>query len=454
MHEQVFRLLDEWKDEYTAVLKKWVSVPSLKAGGHDQAPFGHELRRMLDIAMEDCRFFGLETREYDGYCGEAILGTEKDALAVLAHLDVVPAGDGWETQPFEPVIRDGRMYGRGTGDDKGPALCALFAMRAIREAGIPLKRSIRLILGCDEESGSEDIAYYKTKTVMPRIGFSPDASFPLINTEKAMIQVRFHAPLAKEGLQVLEMRTGERVNVIPGLSTCLVEGGEDIVEAVRAWSEKTGLPATAEKTDRGVCLTTEGIPGHSAYPEGRRNAIGMMLLLLRDLGVQGPLRKLADLYGLEHDGASLGIACHDDLSGALTCNMGILHVEQGTVRATLDNRVPVKADLDRLESILREKLSGFVVDDLHRVEPHHVPPESELVTCLLGAYHDLTGLDPIPESTGGGTYAKELEEGVAFGANFPGDPDLAHQANEYVDLDKMILTAKIYAEALLRLCAR
>ena len=431
MKSKVFALLDAWKEDYAQTLMRYVEVPSLKAAPLPNAPFGAEVRRMLDMAMEDCRRFGFVTRDFDGYAADATLGDAPEAIAVLAHLDVVPAGDGWDTPPFEAVRKDDLVYGRGTGDDKGPAIAAMYAMRAIREAGVPLKRSIRLILGCDEESGWDDMAYYCAHTEMPETGFSPDASFPLINTEKAMLSLGMSAPLSPEGLQVLEMYTGERMNVIPGESVCVVSGGAETVDAVRAFSQETGMDYKAELTDKGVRITATGIPGHSAYPAGRRNAIGMMLVLLRRLGVQGPLAAL----------------------GALTCNMGILHLENGRVYATLDNRVPITADLDQMEKTLREKLSGFTIEHLKKTAPHHVPADSELVTCLLGAYHDNTGLPAVPEDTGGGTYAKVLKQGVAFGAYFPDDPDLAHQANEYVNLNKMILAAKIYADALMRLCA-
>ena len=452
--EQVNMFLDAWKEDYAAMLCQWLSIPSLKAAPQDHAPFGAEVRRMLDLAMKDAADMGFETRIFDGYAGDVTLkGASDEAIAVLAHLDVVPAGDGWKTNPFVPERIQNRIYARGTGDDKGPALCSLFAMKAIKEAGIPLKRSIRLILGCDEESGWEDMAYYTAHTQMPEIGFSPDASFPLINTEKGMLAVAAHATVSPEGLQVKELMTGERTNVIPGESVAVVEGGEEIACKVRSYAERTGLPYTAEVTDRGVKITATGIPGHSAYPEGCRNAIGMMLLILKELGVQGPIRTLADVYGSEHDGTSLGIACSDEISGPLTCNMGILHLQNGEIHCTFDNRCPVKADLEQLRDTLIAHIPDFTIDSVKLTAPHHVPADSELVTSLLAAYTEESGLTGEPESTGGGTYAKVLKQGVAFGAGFPGDEDLAHQANEYVDLDQMILASKIYANALLRLCA-
>ena len=453
MDQKIGQLIDSYRDDLVATLSRWIGIPSVKAEPAEGAPFGTEVRRMLDMAMDDARAMGFTVRSVDGYACDVTLGGAPEAVAVLGHLDVVPAGDSWQTPPFTATREGDRIYGRGTSDDKGPSLAALFAMRAIKEAGVPLKRSIRLILGCDEESGWEDMAYYCTHADMPEVGFSPDASFPVINTEKAMLHAAIHAPLAQEGLQVKKLWTGERMNVIPGESKALLDGGVELAAKVAAYAEKTGLPYTAEVTAEGVWVTAEGIPGHSAYPEGRRNAIGMMLLLLKSLGVKGALLTLADAVGMEHDGASLGCACHDEVSGPLTCNMGILHLEGGEVTATLDMRCPVSADLNALEAAAHAHLPGFAFTDVEKKPAHHVPADSELVSSLLAAYHEETGLEPMAMATGGGTYAKVLKQGVAFGASFPDDEDLAHQAGEYATISGLLKAAKVYANALVRLCA-
>ncbi|MDD6050607.1 MAG: Sapep family Mn(2+)-dependent dipeptidase [Clostridiales bacterium] len=455
MDKKLYDLIDSYAEDFAAHLTRWIQVPSVKDEAAPGAPFGKEVRRMYDMALADCEAEGLVTRGFDGYALDATLpGESEEAIAVLGHLDVVPAGDSWPMPPFAAVREGDRIYGRGTSDDKGPSLCALYAIKAIKEAGIPLKKSIRLILGCDEESGWEDMAYYAQHADMPDVGFSPDASFPLINTEKAMLHLALTAPVSPEGLQVKKMYVGERTNVIPGESKALLAGGEDVAAKVAAYAERTGLPYTAEVTAEGVWVTAEGIPGHSAYPEGRRNAIGMMLLLLRELGVQGAFATLAEAVGMQSDGASLGCACQDAVSGPLTCNMGILHLEKGVIFCTLDMRVPITADLDQLSANAKAALPGFTVVHESKKAPHHVPAESELVSSLLAAYHEETGLPAEPQSTGGGTYAKVLKQGVAFGAAFPDDEDLAHQAGEYVSLPKMMTAMKIYANALVRLAGK
>ena len=451
MNEQVNRLIESYREEFTEMLQRWIRIPSVKGKAEKNAPFGRDVRKMLDTAMESAQELGFTARDFDGYACDIDLGDAAEKIAVLGHLDVVPVGDGWTKPAFEGLVENGRIYGRGTNDDKGPSLAALFAMKAVREAGVPLKKGIRLILGCDEESGWEDMKYYGAHEQIPDVGFSPDASFPLINTEKGMIVLTLRAPAAGTGLKILEMATGDRVNVIPGECRALVEGGAELAEKVSAYAQKTGLAYTAEVTDHGVQLTATGIPGHSAYPEGRRNAIGMMLLLLRELGAEGPVATLAEAVGTEHDGKSLGCACGDEVSKQLTCNMGILRLQNGKWYGTLDFRCPVTADQEKLKEAAIAHLPGFTIEVDTQKPPHHVPADSELVTNLLAAYEEETGMKGEPVSTGGGTYAKVLKQGVAFGALFPDEEDLAHQADEYETIDRLMLAMKIYANALIRL---
>ncbi len=227
MNRTVYNLIDSYRAAFTEMLQDWIRIPSVASEAEDKAPFGREVRKMLDRAMADAESLGFAVRDFDGYACDITLGEAEEKIAVLGHLDVVPVGDGWTKPPFGALIENGRIYGRGANDDKGPSLAALFAMKAIKEAGIPLKRSIRMILGCDEESGWEDMKYYGAHERIPDIGFSPDACFPLINTEKGMLALELRAPAAETGLKILSMSTGDRINVIPGECRDAVAGGEE-----------------------------------------------------------------------------------------------------------------------------------------------------------------------------------------------------------------------------------
>ena len=456
MDAKLNAIIESMHDEMIDTLQKWIRVPSVKGEAAPGAPFGKEVRSMLDMALADCEQMGFKTQNFDGYIAHADLGegSDEDALAILAHLDVVPEGDGWKYPPYGAVIENGRMYGRGTSDDKGPAVAALYAMKAVKDVGIPLRRKVRLILGCDEESGWEDIAHYNKVATMPRMGFSPDASYPIINIEKGICRLELHGVLSNEGLQVIAFNNGERPNVIPGRASALVAGDAATVAQAEAAAKKLDIPAEVQLTDKGVSITLTGISGHAAYPETARNANGEMLLLLRELGVQGDLRLLADKIGLDYKGEGLEISVSDGISGYLTCNLGIIRAGEGGVYATLDIRYPVMTNPDMIIKNLSASLPGMRVEAMEVKEPHHVPAGSELVQNLLDAYHEVTGYERKCLYTGGGTYARSLQEGVAFGASFPQDEDLAHQANEYADIEGLYKNIKIFALAIVKLAGK
>lgn len=447
-------IIDQFKDEMQQTLARWIRIPSVKTDAEGDMPFGREVKRALDAALADAKAMGFETRNIDNYAGDIRMGPlGVDPLAILVHLDVVPAGDGWTVDPFEAVMEGDRMYGRGTSDDKGPAVAALYAMLALKRAGVPLKREVRMILGCDEESGWADMHYYEAHCDMPKTGFSPDASFPVINTEKGGLHLSLRAPYSADGLYVKSIQVGERCNVIPGIATATVAGDAALCDKVNRLAGDMHLQIEAAERPNGeVLLTSTGIAGHAAYPEVARNALGQLLLMLRALGVTGALKTLADCVGMEYDGLSLGVRCSDETSGALTCNLGILRYDQSGMYATLDIRYPILCNHQRLADTVTAALgAGIEVTVDSNMEPHHVAPNSKLVTALLDAYHEVTDRPRECVATGGGTFARCLAEGVAFGSSFPEDEDLAHQAGEYASMDGLYANVRIFARAIEKL---
>jgi len=451
--DQICQYIDEHKDELIQTLQRWISIPSLKGEAADGAPFGKEVKRALDTALHDSGAMGFATRNLDGYAGDVSMGPAGvNPLAILAHLDIVPVGDGWTVDPFAGIVVGGDIIGRGVSDDKGPAVAALFAMKAVLDSGRPLKREVRLILGCDEESGMGDMKYYREHAHLPREGFSPDASYPVINTEKGMVGIKLTAPAATEGLRVQKIVVGERHNVIPGAASAIIEGDEELCRHINSLAKEMAVAVQAEQTAEGIVLSAKGIAGHASMPETARNAIGELLLMLRALGVQGPLKAMADYVGVEYDGDSLGVACSDQTSGALTCNLGILRYDETGLYAELDIRYPLLCDGKQVVSIIESTLNGILnVETLSFSKPHHVSPNSKLVSALLDAYHIQTGRPRECVAIGGGTYARCMEEGVAFGANFPEDKEMAHQADEAIKIETLMENVKIMARAILLL---
>lgn len=436
-------------------LQRWIRVPSVRAERSAQnAPFGENVRHALDTAMADIERLGMEPRDIDGYCCDVEIGGGEETVAVLAHLDVVPEGDGWQEEPYGAKIVDGCMIGRGTSDDKGPGVAALFAMKAIMDAGIPLKRRCRLILGCDEECGMEDLTYYEEKIGLPQMGFSPDANFPLINTEKGITAMKLNAKLTDE--RIVSIASGTRSNVVPGMATALLKGDwrEAAVQAFIVEDEDCSIQT--ELVDGQTKITVTGVPAHASTPEKGKNAAKMLLAVLAGMEVGGEAVKLlVEAAGEGDAGEKLGIAGGDAVSGPLTINLGLLFAQEGELSVTFDCRYPVFFDGQKVRSTVEKRLApaGFVMEPGSDSKPHHVPESSELVVRLMDVYNGITGEHAKPFAIGGGTYARHLKEGVAFGMLFPGDPELEHQANESIRLESLVKAARIYAYAIVALCA-
>ena len=447
--------LEALRPDMIETLQRWIRVPSVRAErSAENAPFGAEVRRALDTALTDLERLGMRPRDIDGYCCDAEIGEGEETIAVLAHLDVVPEGDGWTHDPYGGEIVDGRLIGRGTSDDKGPGVAAMFAMKAIVDAGIPLRRKCRLILGCDEESGMEDLAYYEEKIGLPDMGFSPDANFPLINTEKGITSLRLHAPVTDARL--VSVKSGTRANVVPGTATAIVEGDwrEAAADAFHVEDEDCALESGLEDGRTRIVVT--GVPAHASTPEKGKNAAKMLLYVLAELGIGGePVRLLAQACCEGDDGVNLGIAGSDAVSGRLTINLGLLFAQDGEIDVTFDCRYPVFYNAQLLRATVEKRLApaGYVLEPGRISEPHHVPESSELVSRLMGVYNAITGSDAKPFAIGGGTYARHLKEGVAFGMLFPGEPELEHQANESIDIENFARAARIYAYSIVALCA-
>lgn len=441
--------------DMTDTLARWVRVPSVRAErSAGNAPFGAQVRRALEVAMEDMARLGMNPRDVDGYCCDAEIGTGDEVIAVLAHLDVVPEGEGWHQDPYGAEIVNGRMVGRGTSDDKGPGVAALFAMKAIVDAGIPLRRRCRLILGCDEECGMQDLEYYEQKIGLPAKGFSPDAEFPLINTEKGIMQMKLDAPM--DDARLLKIACGTRCNVVPGTATALLAGDwrEAAAEAFQVEDEDCQIETALE--DGNTRLTVTGVPAHASTPEKGKNAAKMLLAVLHRLEIGGaPVALLDEAAGEGDEGVGLGIAGSDAVSGRLTINLGLLSAGEGKISVTFDCRYPVFFSDETIGATVQKRLApaGFVMEPQHASHPHHVPESSELVKKLMDVYNGITGEQARPFAIGGGTYARHLQEGVAFGMLFQGEPELAHQADESIDLANFAKAARIYAYAIVALCA-
>ena len=457
-------ILDSYRDDVIRDLQKWVSYPSVLAEPAENAPFGIPTREVLDAALATAAGYGFAVRDADGYAGDVTLCEGEKTLGMLCHLDVVPVGDGWTKDPFGGELVGNRLYGRGTTDDKGPAVAALHAMRAVKEAGIPLRDGVKLILGCDEETGMLDMQYYKKKFGATDYGFSPDADFPVINIEKGGCGLTLSAYSPDEEgaeIPVYNLYAGERPNVVPGVATALLgyeKTGFDALKAkISEAAERLGFKCALEEKDGRALLSVEGVSAHASLPHLGKNAAGMLFILLADIGTGGGIKEaiktIAEKLGLEYDGASLGIKLEDEESGALTCNLGMLRFDGRFMTVVLDIRTPVSADHERMcgQAAMALARTPVAVSTRGGHPPHYVPKDSTLVQELISAYSEVTGTQGYAFAIGGGTYSRCMPNTVAFGINFPGDTDMCHMPDEWVDVDKLMKAAKIFAHAIVRL---
>lgn len=421
--------LSPYRSQLVDFICQLVRVPSEKGQPAPGAPFGVETVRALDVFLSHARELGFRTGTVDGYAGYAEWGpVDAPLIAAVCHLDVVPAGD-W-AEAYQPVVTGDRLIGRGSNDDKGPAATALYALKYLMDSGFEPKCRYRVILGLDEESGSECMAWYTEHADIPVAAFTPDADFPVIAAEKGILHARIDLPLSttKDGPGLVAMTGGTRPNVI-----C-----DNVSVTVRQ-------PDGSESS-----YVVNGKAGHGAHPEQGINAISLAMKKLADEGVKGPaVEAYRDLIGMEYDGTSFGIACEDEPSGPLTLNVGIAQVVNDHLQLTIDIRHPVSYKVAQFVDTMTSRLApyGGKLEILHYADPINMAWDHPLVSTLMNVYNRITGSNENPLGIGGGTYSRSIPNTVAFGPVFPGYTVNMHQTGEEVDICSLLDAGAIYVES-------
>ncbi len=467
MIHKIDTYLEAHMPELLSDLAQLVAVNSERMPAQAGMPFGPGTAQCVAEAERMLRTYGFVAKNYDNYVLAADIAPElPQGLDILAHLDVVPAGDGWRvTDPFVMKIENGKAYGRGTADDKGPALCALYAMRAVKDLGVPLCRNTRLILGTDEECGSSDLDYYFTQEKSAPYSVSPDAEFPLISIEKGGLRSGFHAatPLPTSLPRVTMVSAGLKINIVPDKATAILQGisEEDLDVYIQAISTMDGIHFSCEKTVDGIAIVAHGKTGHASKPENSHNAITALLKLLATLPLSEAtlhqqLRSLARLFPHgDFYGEALGVNLADDISGKTTLTLDMLsYSAEDGLDGAFDCRACLSANDDNTSRVIYEKFQreGLTPRDKKMYAAHHVAEDSLLVQKLLDAYEQVAGDRPKPLCIGGGTYVHDIDNGVAFGCSFHDTDNRMHGADEFMTLNHMLFTCKVYARAILALC--
>lgn len=469
------------KEEMIEVLRDLIRFDTKKSQAFKSKegeiyPFGKGVQDAFIYTLNKAKEWGFDVENIDNYGGHIdmggyVLDEEGDIervcpymLGVLGHLDVVPEGEGWSKDPFGAELIDGRIYGRGTQDDKGPTVAALFAMKALKDAGFNPTKKVRLILGLDEETGWSGMDYYFKYAKKPDFGFTPDADFPVINGEKGILTFELAKKIEKtkdKGLELRSIKAGTAPNMVPANARCVVRAEDkDIYAKIKDKAAEFRLAGKGRINIKGVGKSLEiqaiGKASHAARPEEGINAISVLMDFLKGINfVNEDVNDIIDWYaryiGNETDGKSLGCAMQDEPSGALTLNVGQMEMNDESVSFVINVRYPVtKTDDEVYEKIkpVIERYDFGLIKDRHQ-KPIYMPEDHPLIQTLMKVYQDHTGdTESKPIVIGGGSYARAVENAVAFGGMFPGDEDRMHQKDEYISIENLVKMCEIYADAI------
>lgn len=466
--EELRTKIDAWFDAREEALLRdlgrLIAVNSVRGEPLPGKPYGEGPAEALKVAFAILEEHGFAPINHENHVVTADLNGAEPALGILAHLDVVTVGDGWTSDPFKMAVRDGKAFGRGVIDNKGPAVAAVYALKAVRELTPELAKGCRVLLGSAEETGHDDLTHYRKTNQMPPYVFTPDSNYPLVNLEKGRFVPTFTTSWPESTAQprVVSITGGTTANIVPNYAEAVVEGLPlaYLQSLCVVLSSKMGVRISAAAFHDGVKIKSHGTSAHAMHPEEGCNAQTALLAVLAELPLaEGPcrhaikaLRKLFP-YG-DTSGNALGIAMADDVSGPLTLNFGVLSLDLMGMTANFDCRLPKVATKDTLDAVAVKALSdaGFTVTNINKTECHHTPEDAPFVQTLLRIYEAYTGNKGQCLALGGQTYVHDIDGGVAFGPEMPGVDNRLHGADEFIDIKDLILGAKMYTQIIIDMC--
>lgn len=446
------KYIEERKQELIDSIIKTVSYKSVSTKTFiKEAPFGEECKNALDYVLSIGQKFGFKTKNIDGYCGYIEFGEGQEMLGIIGHLDVVPANkeDGWISDPFKAEIRNNKIYGRGTIDDKGPVIACLYAMKAVSD-NYKVNKRVRLIIGLNEEKDWECIERYKQTEELPTIGFSPDADFPCIYAEKGIVTLTLSHTFNFPETKIIEISCGNNaINVVPKEASIIIK-----VTDTSKYTERSDIKVTQLDNDT-LKISAFGKSSHAANPTHGENAITKLLMYLNEITPTSYLTELKEngFFDLENP-KYLGGQELTDESGVLTSNIGIVEYKDNNLILKTNLRVPVTTTFDEIErkcQTLTTKIPGITFSLDGKNEKLYVEKDNYLIKTLTKIFEEETGINAEPLAIGGGTYARAFNNCISYGMTMPNEEDLCHQVNENIDIDNLMLATRIYAKAIIEL---
>ena len=414
--------MEKYLNDTVKTIQELIRIDSTNQPAEEGMPFGKGAARALQAFLSCAAAMGFETRNYDNYVGEVLFG-EGEPFAILAHLDVVPAGSGWTHAPFGGEIENGKLYGRGAMDDKGPAVVCLYALKALKDEGFQPRKTIKLIVGCNEECGWGCIDHYKQCAEMPKVGFTPDADFPVIYAEKGILHVKFYFPV--ENAPFTALYGGKGVNMVCD-------------EAFAQCDETEGAERYSLRVEDGL-LVSRGVSAHGSTPEKGKNALEPLFAYFARTNED--MRRaheilFEDIFGLKN---------FADETGRLTMSPDIANYGDGILSVCVDIRYPATLPLQAVLDVLNK--TGVRYEEIHHQSALFNPKDSFLIQTLQRVYNEATGERAEPIAIGGGTYARALECGAGFGPQLCGEPVTIHQKDEYISIPHVKFLLNLYRRA-------
>ncbi len=466
-------LIDDNKDEMIRTLKELIAIRSVVGPPEGDLPFGKGVQEAFLYLLARAKEEGFKTVNIDNYGGhiefggqlalaseEPIPGSD-EIMAVLGHLDVVPEGSNWDYPPYGGEIANGRLYGRGAMDNKGPMVAAYYAMKALKDAGVQTEKRVRLIIGLDEEIDWTGMKYYMDRVEAPSFGFTPDADFPVIHGEMGILVFELVKKINKSlkpGSSLRSIVGGQAHNMVADSAKAVLtsDNYDGVKKALEDFKLRTGYKITCKGRGRSLEINTEGISAHGAHPGDGLNAISILMAFLGEIQISSEdISEFIEFYnskiGFELSGESMGCGLSDEASGKLIFNVGMVKMDPEAARLTINIRYPITLTDEQVYEAMMPTLNSYnlgIIKIDHKA-PIYLPKDSAIVTTLMDIYRKHSGdYESEPLVIGGGTYARSLKNAVAYGATFPGQEEVAHQKNEYIDLDSMLKATKIFAEAI------
>jgi len=456
---------DANSEEMIKDLGRIVEVNSVRGKNEDGAPYGVESRAVLSLAQTMMEERGFEVSVFEDMMISAVFGPAPPLMGILAHLDIVAAGEGWDTDPLKITIKDGNIYGRGVIDNKGPSVAAMYALYCARDLFPQLKHGVQLILGSGEETGFDDVTQYLKKNTPPPNVFTPDAEYPVVNIEKGRFVPVFGAGWEKDISlpRIISITGGKTPNVVPNYSEAVIQGFsiKDVEIFCRDFTDKTDVKMSVSADNNTFRVIAEGTAAHASLPERGNNAQTALIEMLAAM----PFAKSAGFEYLcklnrlfphgDYRGCALGIDMEDEKTGRITVNFGVLRFSELEFSGTFDSRTPGCADDVDLFGMTKKAFEheGIKLTYHEITGCHHTPEETAFVQKLLNIYEEYTGQPGKCISMGGLTYVHDIPGGVAFGCAMPGDDNKVHGANEFIGKEQFITSAKMFTQAIIDMCA-